>query len=64
MFDSIISVIMRTYNSDFGQLEDAVNSIIEQTYQNWEFIICDDGFSNGTYEWLCDKYLHDERFII
>ena len=37
-----ISVIMSVYN-DESTLENAINSILKQTYQNFEFIIINDG---------------------
>ena len=48
-----ISVIMGVYNcKDPKMLEDSVNSIINQTYKDWEFIICNDGSTNNTLEIL------------
>lgn len=44
-----ISVIMGIYNCA-DTLEQAINSIQKQTYDNWEIIICDDGSSDNTYE--------------
>ena len=38
----MISVLMPVYNSEL-YLEDAVQSILDQTYKNFEFIIIDDG---------------------
>jgi glycosyltransferase involved in cell wall biosynthesis len=64
MMTPMISVIMGTFNSNFNQLEIAIESILHQTYSNWEFIICDDASTNRTYEWLCKKYLRDNRFVI
>ena len=37
-----ISILMRIYNCA-PTLREAIDSIIAQTYDNWEFIICDDG---------------------
>lgn len=39
-----VSIIMGVYNpKGFEGLKKSVNSIISQTYQDWEFIICNDG---------------------
>lgn len=39
-----VSIIMGSYNpTDLQGLHRAVESIIAQTYSDWEFIICDDG---------------------
>lgn len=43
----MISVIMAVYNCE-ATLGDAVESIISQTYQNWELVICDDASTDGT----------------
>ena len=42
-----ISVIMGIYNCE-STLSQAVESIINQTYQNWELILCDDGSTDHT----------------
>lgn len=43
-----VSVIMPVYNCE-KTLEQAVLSIVGQTYRNIEIIICDDGSTDGTY---------------
>lgn len=43
-----ISIIMGIYNCS-ATLREAIDSIITQTYPNWEFIICDDGSSDDSY---------------
>ena len=44
-----ISVIMGIYNCD-KYLDDAIKCILNQTYSDWELIMCDDGSSDQTYE--------------
>lgn len=44
-----ISVIMGIYNCA-DTLEDAVASILTQTVNDWELIMCDDGSKDNTYE--------------
>ena len=47
-----VSVIMGIYNiASKEMLEKSIQSILNQTYKNIEFIIIDDGSSNETYEW-------------
>lgn len=49
--DPFISVIMATYNCE-STVEEAVMSILAQTYDKWEFIICDDCSTDKTFEVL------------
>lgn len=46
--DEKISVLMGIYNCA-DTLPAAVESILAQTYQNWELILCEDGSSDNTY---------------
>lgn len=45
----LVSVLMGIYNCA-STLEEAVDCIIHQTYENWELIMCDDCSSDNTYE--------------
>lgn len=45
----LVSVLMGIYNCA-DTLEEAVDCIINQTYENWELIMCDDCSSDNTYE--------------
>jgi glycosyltransferase involved in cell wall biosynthesis len=53
-----ISVIMSVYNSE-AYLAEAVNSILQQTYEDFEFIIINDGSSDHSNEILAAY--HDSR---
>lgn len=44
-----ISVIMGIYNCE-KYLDDAIKCILNQTYSDWELIMCDDGSSDQTYK--------------
>ena len=62
---SEISVIMGVYNcKDFELLKKSVNSIINQTYTDWEFIICNDGSTNNTLNELNEISKLDNRIKI
>ncbi|MDQ1000333.1 glycosyltransferase EpsE [Neobacillus niacini] len=60
-----ISVIMGVYNSNNEKIvKPAINSILDQTYVDLEFIICDDGSTDGTYELVKSLTKHDDRVIL
>lgn len=59
-----ISVITASYN--YAQyIEEAINSVINQSYQDWELIIVDDGSSDNSVEIIksyCEKYSRIKLF--
>lgn len=59
-----ISIIMGVFNCA-NTLPEAIESIINQTYTNWVFIICDDGSSDNTYK-IAKRYetLYPGRFVV
>jgi glycosyltransferase involved in cell wall biosynthesis len=58
-----ISIIMPVYNVDSKWLNLAINSVINQFYDNWELCIADDASVNeGTLDYL--KNLDDDRIKI
>ena len=48
----VVSVILPTYNRSGYYLERAIQSVINQSYDNWELIIIDNNSSDGTLEYL------------
>lgn len=59
---NLISVIMGIYNIPSKDiLESAIESILKQTYKNFEFIIIDDGSTNSTYSWAKEITKNDKR---
>ena len=46
-----ISVIMSVYNGE-TYLEEAIESVINQTFKNWELIVINDCSTDGTAELL------------
>ncbi len=62
---SKISVIMGVYNcKNIDALYRSVQSIIDQTYKNWEFVICNDGSTDNTLKILKDVAALDKRIKI
>ena len=51
---SKVSILMGIYNCA-DTLSDAIDSILKQTYVNWELILCDDGSQDDTYQ-VASKY--------
>ncbi len=62
MKNPLVSIIMSEYNTDANLLLDSINSIINQTYKNFELIIVDDCSKNNVKE-IVDN-LNDERITI
>lgn len=57
-----ISIITPVYNvSEY--LEECINSIIDQTHQDWELILVDDGSQDNS-GMICDKYANQDNRII
>lgn len=65
MNNPVLSVVMGVYNCPTEEmLMTAVNSVLEQTFTDFEFIICDDGSDNDTYLWLEKAASLDDRIIL
>lgn len=54
-----ISIIMGIYNCA-EYLPQAIDSILAQTYTDWELILCDDGSTDNTYD-VADEYVQKYR---
>ena len=58
----LVSILINCYNSS-NFIVRAVSSVINQTYQNWELIIWDDGSTDDTIKILKNKF-NDKRIKI
>lgn len=59
----LVSIIMPTWNRAYV-IDQAIKSVIDQTYSNWELIICDDASDDGTEEIVmsfCDSRINYEK---
>ena len=51
MINRKVSVCISTYNR-IELLKLAIESVLNQTYSNWELIVCDDGSTDGTSDYM------------
>lgn len=57
----VLSVIMPCYNQA-QYIEEAIESVINQSYRNWELIIIDDGSTDNSFE-IAEKYASGDQRI-
>ena len=57
--DDLVSIIMPSFNTG-KYIVETIESVLEQTYKNWELIIVDDCSSDGTDE-IVSHFLADKR---
>lgn len=58
-----VSIIMGVFNG-YDRMDRSIQSIVKQTYSDWEFIICDDGSSDHSYKKLLNYAQMDSRFVV
>ena len=56
---NLVSIIMPSYNTA-NYISESINSVMNQTYKNWELIIVDDCSTDNTDE-IVKKFLKDKR---
>ena len=59
--DSLVSVIIPVHNGE-KYLSDTIESVINQSYENWELILIDDGSTDKTSS-IIDKFVIKEKRI-
>lgn len=57
----LVSVLLPTYNTDPKHLRLCVQSVVEQSYQNWELCISDDASPEGTIDIVKELAKADKR---
>ncbi len=64
MINEKVSIIMGVYNCS-QTIDEAIDSILKQTYSDWEFIICDDCSTDNTYKILLNyKEEYPNKFVL
>jgi glycosyltransferase involved in cell wall biosynthesis len=61
MGNPLVSILIPTYNRAH-LISETLNSVLEQTYTNWECIIVDDGSTDNTEEIIREFTKRDSRF--
>ncbi len=59
----LVSIVMPAFNAR-RYIAQAIQSIIDQTYGNWELLICDDGSTDDTYDIICQFAENDSRVVV
>ena len=61
----LVSFILGVYNTKkFDDLDRSFNTMLNQTYDNIEIIVCDDCSSNGVYEYMLSHYGNNKKVTI
>lgn len=50
--NTFVSIVMPVFNREHV-IEKALESVFNQSYSNWELIVCDDGSTDKTYKIIC-----------
>ena len=58
--EALVSIVMPAYNCEKYVVE-AINSILAQTYRNWELLVLDDGSKDNTLRIIEDFSQNDSR---
>lgn len=58
----LVSICIPVYNKE-KYIEETIQSVLSQTYENWELIFCDNASTDGTVN-IIKRYLTDKRIKI
>jgi hypothetical protein len=59
----LVSIITPVFNRE-SLIGEAIKSVLDQTYSNFELIVCDDGSSDGTVDVIETFAKHDDRVTV
>lgn len=59
--NALISIIVPIYNTE-QYLAETIESVLAQTYSNWELVLMDDGSTDGT-AYICEHYCKQDARI-
>lgn len=59
----LVSIITPAYNCK-NAIKDTVNSVLSQTFKDFEWIIVDDCSSDGSFEFIKDLIKDDKRIVL
>lgn len=63
-YKPLISIIVPTYNTDLRHLKELIQSVISQSYDNWELVLIDDNSTkNSVRSLIKDESRKDNRII-
>lgn len=62
MNTNLVTICIPIYNAS-SYLDDAISSVINQTYRNWKLYLINDGSTDNSLE-IAKKYINDERIIV
>jgi len=60
--EGLVSIITPAFNAE-KYIAETIESVLSQTYNNWEMIIINDGSTDNT-NTVVDKYLNDSRILL
>lgn len=61
LFEPLVSIVLPAFNAE-NFIVRTINSVLEQSYTNWELIIVNDGSSDGTVNQI--KNIADDRVLL
>lgn len=59
----LISILVPTYNTNIPHLKACIESVISQTYDNWQLCLADDASSNAEVRELLEEYAQKDKRI-